>query len=459
MEIIRNSVKKPVRSKSGVTPLTVVLKPRKCNHGTCIYCPGGEFVPQSYTDKSPAVMRALALNFDVRKQVKARLKSLISMGHPTEKIELIIIGGTFLQYPLDYQINYVKGCYDVLNGIKSGSLKEAQKINESAEHRIVAMCIENRPDNCSIGEIKKMRKFGATRVEIGIQILDDKIYKKVSRGHTVQDVIGATKRLKDAGFKLGYHIMPGLPYSNFKNDIKKFKLIFEDSRFRPDQLKIYPCQIVEDSPLARMYQKINYESYSNEEIKRILSEMFKIIPEYCRVMRVMREIPKEKMKIKPASTSIRGEVEKELREKKIYVKEIRMREIGFNKKNLDLNTKLKITEYDSSGGKEFFLEIVNSKNILFGLARLRFPKETFLKELENCAIIRELHIYGKALKIGEKGEDSQHLGFGKLLMTECEKIAKENDYKRIAVISGTGVRDYYRKIGYNLEGTYMVKYL
>jgi len=171
-------LKKPVRSGSGVTPLTVVLKPRKCNHGTCIYCPGGDYVPQSYTDKSPAIMRALTFDFDVRKQVQSRLDALIRMGHPTEKIELIIIGGTFLQYPFNYQYDYVKGCYEVLNGVESKDLKEAQKINETAKHRVVAMCIENRPDNCSVEEIRLMRDFGATRVEIGVQILDNEKNRK-----------------------------------------------------------------------------------------------------------------------------------------------------------------------------------------------------------------------------------------------------------------------------------------
>jgi len=454
-----NGIKKPVRSKSGVTPLTVVLKPRKCNHGTCIYCPGGDYVPQSYTDKSPAVMRALQLKFDVRKQVESRLNALIKMGHPTDKIELIVIGGTFLQYPLDYQYDYIKGCFDVLNGKDSSTLEEAQKINETAQHRIVAMCIENRPDNCSIEEIKRMRRFGCTRVEIGVQILDDEIYKKTARGHKIQDVVDASERLKDAGFKLGYHIMPGLPYSNVEKDIEKFRLIFEDESFRPDQLKIYPCQIVEDSPLAKMYKRINYVPYNDEQIKEVLTRMMRIIPDYCRIMRVMREIPKEKMLVEAASTSIRKEVEDELRKKHEHVKEIRIREIGFNKDGLKLDTKLKQIEYNSSGGKEFFLEVVNSDDILFGLLRLRFPKNFILPELKGCAIVRELHVYGQALHLHEKGKNSQHTGLGKMLMGEAEKIAREAGYKKLAVISGVGVREYYKKLGYNLEGTYMVKNL
>lgn len=452
---MEQKVKKPVRSKSGITPLTVVLKPRKCNHGTCIYCPGGEHVPQSYTDKSPAVMRAMALQFDVREQVKSRLNTLIHMGHPTEKIELIIIGGTFLQYELDYQYDYIKGVYDVLNGKDSKNLEEAKKLNETAEHRIVAMCIENRPDNCSEAEIKRMLDFGCTRVEIGVQILDDEVYYKTNRGHTIQDVIDATKRLKDAGFKLGYHVMPGLPYSNYEKDITTFKRLFEDENFRPDQLKIYPCQVVEDSPLAKIYERIGYTPMSDREIKEILKEMMRLIPDYCRVMRVMREIPKEKMKTTAASTSVRGDVHKDL-QKEGGIKEIRMREVGFQE-DLKTETKLKTIEYTASGGEEYFLQVVNDDDILFGLLRLRLTKNTFIDALKDAAIVRELHVYGQALKLGEKGETSQHLGMGKMLMLEAQRIAKEKGYKRIAVISGVGVREYYRKLGYELEGTYMVK--
>lgn len=441
-------VKKPVRTISGVTPLTVVLKPRKCNHGTCVYCPGGEYVPQSYTDKSPAIMRALALKFDASKQVKARLNTLNAMGHPTDKIELIVLGGTFLQYPIKYQYNFIKKCFDVLNGKIAKNLDLAKKWNEKAQHRCVAMCIENRPDNCSPKEIKRMLEFGVTRVEIGIQILDDEIYNKINRGHTVKEVIDATKALKNAGFKLGYHVMPGLPYSNPEKDLDSFKKIFSDPRFRPDQLKIYPCQIVKDSTLEKIYKKIGYTTYSETQTKQILREMMNIIPEYCRVMRVMREIPKEKMAVEPLTLQLRKDLEDEIRNSKEKVQEIRMREIGFNK-NVDTKIKLKISEYQASDGKEFFLQFVNKDNILFGLLRLRINN--------GKAIVRELHVYGQALNLGERGDFSQHKGFGKLLMDEAEKITKENKIKELAVISGIGVREYYRKLGYKLKGFYMVK--
>jgi elongator complex protein 3 len=452
-------IRKPVRTMSGVTPLAVVLKPRRCDHGRCLYCPGGIDAPQSYTSKSPAIMRAISLRYNASEQVKYRLKALKSMNHPTDKIELIILGGTFLQYEPKYQYEFIKQCYDALNEKKSKNLKEAQKINETSTHRCVAMCIENRPDNCSIKEIKRMREFGATRVELGVQNPDNEIYKKINRGHTVQDVINSTKLLKEAGFKVGYHLMPGLPFSNFKKDLKNFKKIFEDENFRPDQLKIYPCQIIENSILAEKYQKLKFIPYNTEKTIEIVKEIMKIIPEYCRVMRIMREIPKEKLVQGLIKLDVRKDVEEQLRNCEDKIDEIRMREIGFNQEKLNLNTKLKILEYKASKGKEFFLQIVNKDNILFGLLRLRYPDTTFIKELKDCALIRELHVYGQAIKIGEQGDLSQHKGFGKMLMQKAEEIAKENNFKKIAVISGVGVKEYYRKLGYESVGTYMIKTL
>jgi elongator complex protein 3 len=453
--------RKPVRSVSGVTPLTVVLKPRKCDHGTCIYCPGGDSVPQSYTDKSPAIMRALALKFDPYEQVQNRLKVLKKMGHPTDKIEIIVLGGTFLQYELEYQYDYIKKCFDSLNRKPSNSLEEAKKINETAEHRCVALCIENRPDNCSDEEIKRMLEFGCTRVEIGVQIPDDEIYKKINRGHTVQDVISATTRLKNAGFKVGYHYMPGLPHSTKEKDIELFKKLFDSKDFRPDQLKIYPCQIVEDSPLAKTHEILKYKPYTTEDTKDFLQKAIPLIPEYCRIMRIMREIPKEKMvdpeNNKPIKLDIRKDIEENFKKQGIKINEIRMREIGFNK-NFSENEELKLkkVEYNASKGKEYFLEITNSEDILYGLLRLRI-----LPNIKNkkTAMVRELHVYGKALDLGEEGKISQHKGLGKKLMEEAEKIAKENSCEEIKVISGVGVREYYKKLGYNLdnEKIYMEK--
>ena len=459
---LAGEVRKPAKTMAGVTPLTVVLKPRKCEHGTCIYCPGGKKVPQSYTDKSPAVMRGLMLDYNPFQQVKVRLNAFKLMNHPTDKIELIILGGTFLQYPKEYKEEFIKSCYDALNDRESDSLEEAKKINETAKHRMVAMCIENRPDNCSESEIREMLSYGATRVEIGVQMPDDELYYKTNRGHKVKDVIDASENLRNAGFKLGYHIMPGLPYSNKEKDLSLFREIFENQSFRPEQLKIYPCQVIDDSPLAKTHEIIKFKPYNEEETREILEEMTKMIPEYCRTMRMMREIPPEKLIAGTTRIDIRRDVEKNLRKNKEKINEIRMRELGFSKqyfKEIDQNIKLKTTKYEASNGIEYFLQLVNKDNILFGLLRLRFPSKPFMKELEDSAIVREVHVYGQSIQIGKKGIEGQHTGIGKKLMKEAEEITKKAGYKKLVVISGVGVRKYYEKLGYNLEEPYMVKEL
>ena len=460
---MKGEVRKPTKTISGITPVAVMLPPRKCNHGACIYCPNLN-VPQSYTPKSPVVMRAMSVKYDAYKQVVDRLKAFKVMNHPTDKIELIIMGGTFLEYPEKFQDEFIKSCYDGLNGYKSGRVIESQEKNELSKHRCVALCVETRPNVCS-EHIKKMRKWGVTRVELGVQIIDDKIYKKVKRGHTVQDVVDATKELRDAGFKIGYHIMPGLPGSNIKKDLKLFKKLFSDQRFKPDQLKLYPCQVMPCSELEKMYWENKYIPYCREEIEKILIEMLKIVPRYCRVMRVMREIPPEYLVAGTIRIDLRKEIEENLRKGKNKLKEIRYREIGFalrDAREVNLDLELKITKYRAAKGDEYFLEIVNKDDILFGLLRLRI--------VNKKAIIREIHVYGQALKLGEKGIVSQHKGLGKWLMNEAEKIvrcsaypktldsgAKNNKIKELSVISGVGVREYYKKLGYSLKNNYMVK--
>jgi elongator complex protein 3 len=442
-----NEIRKPTKTISGITPVAVMLPPRACEHGTCLYCPSLD-VPQSYTPKSPVVMRASEVNYDSYKQVKARIKAFEVMNHPTDKIELIIMGGTFLEYPQKFQYEFIKKCYDALNEKQSRTLEAAQKLNEKAKHRCVALCVETRPDEC-IKYIKQMRDFGVTRVELGVQMPDDKIYKIIKRGHTVKDVIDATRELKNAGFKVGYHIMPGLPSSNPKKDLQLFKKLFSDERFKPDQLKIYPCQVIKGSKLEEIYWKKKYKPYTKEQLEKLLTEMLKIVPRYCRVMRIMREIPPDYLIAGTTRIDLRKDVEEKLRKNKNEIKEIRFREIGFNNKEINEKLKLKITKYKASSRDEYFLEIVNDDDILFGLLRLRI--------VDDKSIIRELHVYGQSLKLGEEGNLGQHTGLGKWLMSEAEKISQKEKCKKIFVISGIGVREYYRKLGYKLEDSYMVK--
>jgi len=491
---LKNEIRKPTKTISGITPVAVMLPPRKCLHGTCVYCPSLN-VPQSYTPKSPVVMRASQVNYDAYKQVKGRIKAFEVMHHPTEKIELIIMGGTFLEYPKEFQYKFIKDCFDALNNKISKNLQEAQEMNETAKHRCIALCIETRPDVCS-EHIKQMREFGCTRVELGVQMPDDAIYRKIKRGHNVKDVVIATKELKNAGFKVGYHIMPGLPESNLKKDLQLFKKLFSDEKFKPDQIKIYPCQVIKGSELEKLYWEGKYKPYTKEETEKLLTEMLKIVPRYCRVMRIMREIPPEYLVAGTTRIDLRKDIEAELRKENSKLEEIRYREIGFNptkptptthpreKDNLILKT----TKYKASNGDEYFLEIVNEDDVLFGLLRLRIYNSSSLcsdinekllmkntsgssiinskksranvNERGKLAIIRELHIYGQALKLGErKLVASQHSGLGKQLMKKAEEIAQDSGCRVLKVISGIGVREYYQKLGYNLENTYMVKEL
>ena len=439
--------RKPTKTISGVAPLAVMLPPRKCPHGACLYCPSLN-APQSYTPESPAVLRARECEYDPIKQVRLRLKAFEAMNHPTDKIELIIMGGTFLSYPKEFQFDFIKKCYDALNSKKAKNLDEAKKINETTKHRCVALCIETRPDYCTAHHIDNMLEWGATRVELGVQAIDDEIYKKVNRGHKVQDVIDATSRLKKAGFKIGYHLMPGIPGSTPQKDIQMFKKIFSSPNFEPDQIKIYPCQVLKGAGLESLYYGGEYVPYPKEQTTKIIIQMLKLTPRYCRIMRIMREIPPAYLIAGIKNIDLRKDIEDKIRKEKNSIKEIRFREIGFalrDKRKINTDIKINTTKYKASSGIEFFIEAVNKDNILFGLLRLRLDKG-------KPAMIRELHVYGPTLKLKQKASNEwQHKGLGKKLMQKAERIAKKKGYKNIRVISGVGVREYYEKLDYKLD--------
>lgn len=455
---IGDEVRKPSKTLAGVTPIAVMCKPKKCKHGTCVYCPSLQ-VPQSYTPKSPPVLRASRLKYDSYEQVISRLNAFKAMNHPTSKIELIIMGGNFIEFPASYKKNFIKKCYDALNGKKSKTLAEAKKLNEKAEHRCVALCIETRPDTCSDSEIKEMLEFGCTRVELGVQCLDDEIYRKINRGHGLKEVVEATARLRNCGFKIGYHMMLGLPGSNPKKDYSMFVKLFNDERFKPDQLKIYPCQVIKGAMLEKWYRKGMYKPYSQKQIEGLLEKIMLIVPNYCRIMRIMREIPPDYLTAGIMRIDLRRDFESALKHSKLKskIKEIRFREIGFairdSDKKISDKLKLKITKYNAGNGREYFLEIVNKDNILFGLLRLRI--------MNKNAVVRELHVYGQALKIGEKsGEIGQHSGLGKMLLKKAEEIVSKDKINNLKIISGVGVREYYRKLGYRIDNKgYMGKML
>ncbi len=459
-------MKKSVRSISGITPVAVMLKPYKCP-GNCIYCPSDPTVPKSYTKTSPVVLRAIDCEYDAKKQTEARLRVLKRMGHVTDKVELIIMGGTFSAYPLNYQQGFIKGCFDGMNGCVSQDLEKAKKLNEIADHRCVGMCLETRPDYCKKEHINNFLDYGATRVEIGVQTLDDKIHQITKRGHDVKEIIEATSLLKDSGYKVFYHMMLGLPGSDPEKDLETFKTLFSDQKFRPDGLKIYPTFVVKGTELERLYYNGDYKPYTTEEIVELIVKIKQIIPRYVRIMRVMRDLPAEHIVSDCIYSHLRDEIERKLKEKGLRCNCIRCREVSLTQKKkgiLPENIELCRMDYDASNGKEIFLSFEDvEKNILVSILRLRIPSKPFRKEITpDSALLREIHTYSWQLPVGAKPRenDFQHRGYGKKLITEAERIAKEEfRCNKMVVISGVGVRRYFTSQGYFYDGPYVSKKL
>ena len=454
---------KPSRTISGVSVITVVAKPASCP-GTCIYCPKGSKAPQSYTGLEPAIQRGIRNRYDPFLQTLDRLNQYKITGHPSEKIEVIIIGGTFLALKGDYQDWFVKRVFDALNGKESEDLDHAQRINETAKHRCIGLTIETRADYCFKSHINQMLKLGTTRVEIGLQSVYPEVLKRVRRGHTVEDTIKSTQLAKDSGLKCTYHIMPGL-FTDFKKDLEQFRIIFEDSNFKPDSLKIYPTLVIKGTELYNLWKNGNYKPLTTKEGVKLISESMKFIPKYCRIIRVQRDIPSNKIVAGIKTSNLRELVEIECEKKRIRIQEIRYREVGHKRMDgiiPDLNSvKLCRLDYDASKGKEIFLSMEDVKNdILFGFLRFRIPHKPFRQEINaKTGIVRELHVYGPTVPIGLTKKDAwQHRGFGKKLINEAECIAKnEFDLKKIVIISGVGVRDYYLKLDFKKDGVYVSK--
>jgi len=452
-------MRKATRTISGVTPVAVMAKPFPCP-GRCVYCPDLPGAPKSYTVESPAVLRAIKCNFEPGKQVQVRLKTLADMGHAEDKVELIIMGGTFLAYRRDYQYQFVKDCYDALNGVASVDLREAKKFNEVAEHRCVGLCIETRPDWCGEEEIKNMLEFGATRVEIGVQTLDDDIHRLTKRGHGVAEVISATRLLRDYGFKVYYHWMPGLPGSTPEHDLELSRKLFDDEYFRPDGLKLYPTLVIAGSELENWYHDNRYHPYKDEEMIKLLVNIKTLIPKYVRIPRLMRDIPGKFILAGCKDLALRGNIRKRMDELGIRCKCIRCREYGHRLRDGWAIGQPRLTrmDYETYGGREIFLSYEDTNETLFGLLRMRI--KTIAANV-GLALIRELHIFGPEVPLGEKGNQvAQHRGLGESLLREAERIARAEFYAgELSILSGVGAREYYRSLGYNLENAYMVKRL
>jgi elongator complex protein 3 len=459
-------MKKSARTISGVTPVAVMARPMGCP-GECVYCPTYAATPQSYTPESPAVRRARECDYEPREQVKLRLKVLADMGHPTDKIELIVMGGTFLAAPVDYQYEFIKACYDALNGEDSATLEDAKQLNETTVHRGVGLCLETRPDWCGPEQVVRMLEFGTTRVELGVQTLDDEIYKLVRRGHGVEAVVSATQRLKEHGFKVHYHWMPGLPGATPEKDLALSKQLFEDPRFRPDGLKIYPTMVVSGTELEKWFQAGRYQPYSHETMTNLVAEIKTIVPKYVRISRILRDIP-PRFIVGGLKDSLRGEVRERMKQAGTECRCIRCREYGHR-----LLTGQEIGEprlvrmdYEASGGKELLLSFEDKRETLFGLLRLRIQSKPIsglgLAPQDNLAIIRELHVYGPEVPLKQQSPQAvQHKGLGRTLLIEAERLAREEfQANQMVVLSGVGAKEYYRAdFGYYSVGDYMVKSL
>jgi elongator complex protein 3 len=449
-------MKKFARTISGVTPVAVMTEPLKCP-GHCVYCPTYQATPQSYTPESPAVLRAIRCGYDAVKQVRSRLKVLSEMGHPTDKVELIVMGGTFLAFPEDYQYRFIKECLDGLNGQISADLEEAKERNQTAKHRCTGLCIETRPDWCGEKEIERMLRFGATRVELGVQMLDDEIYQLTRRGHKIEDVVRATALLRQYGFKVHYHWMPGLPGSTPEHDLELSRMLFEDERFKPDGLKLYPTMVVEGTELERWYKEDRYRPYDVKTMVKLMIEIKSIVPKYVRISRVLRDIP-AKFITAGCKDSLRGTVRQRMKQRGIECKCIRCREYGHRaREGWEIGEpKLVRTDYGAAGGKEIFLSFEDEGETLFAILRMRIQP----RDSESPAIIRELHVYGPEVPLaGQNAAAAQHKGLGKALLREAERIAAEEfGARQMTILSGIGAREYYRtEFGYKSRGDYMVR--
>ncbi|MFH1510023.1 MAG: tRNA uridine(34) 5-carboxymethylaminomethyl modification radical SAM/GNAT enzyme Elp3 [Candidatus Nealsonbacteria bacterium] len=445
---------RPIRSLSGIVNISVLTKTYDCP-GKCIFCPTEKNLPKSYLSGEPAVERAKKLKFDPYLQVQKRIEMLNNEGHPTDKVELRTIGGTWSYYPKTYRNWFIKRCFEACNKKTSKNLKEAQKLNETAKHRIVGLSIETRPDFINQKEIKHLRELGVTMVELGIQSIYDDVLKLNSRGHDRKTIISATKILKDYGFKILYQMMPNLMGSSLKRDKETFKELFSNQDFQPDFLKIYPCALIKGTDLYKLYKKKKYKPYGEKQLISLVKDIKKIIPPYIRIQRITRDIPSHSIVLGPARiTNLRQILTNDMKISNWKCKCIRCREI---REKYDPKEKLYLfrDNYKASNGNEIFLTFENKgKDKLYSLLRLRITEN-------NEAFIREVHTFGQLQPIDSMKERSpQHKGLGKKLTEEAERIAKkEYGAKKITVISGVGVRGYYRKIGYKLKNTYMLKNL
>ncbi len=460
---------RPSRRLSGIVTVTVAAMPYDCPpNARCIYCPGGprEGTPKSYVRESPSVIQASRSGYDPRAQVEERISTLERLGHPTSKVEVIVVGGTFLYYPPSYQVDFIKGIFEGLNGRRASSLEEAMSENEKSAHRCVGLTVETRPDFCTERHVDLMLSYGVTRVEIGVQSLDDRTLLRIGRGHGVAEVRRAIRVAKDAGLKVGVHMMPCLPGRTLEDDVGDLLRLFEDESYRPDMLKIYPTLVLRGTPLQRMYERGLYKPCSEGEVLELLVRVLSSLPPWVRVMRVQREIPPYAVVAGPRTTGLRDLALKEIARRGLRCTEIRCREVG--RAGVDPSELhrfgLARREYAASGGLEVFLSMEDEDGRVAGFLRLRRPSPLAHRPEvagKGVALVRELRVYGSEVDVGDRDDGGwQHRGIGRALMEEAERVARDEwGLEEILVTSAVGTREYYRRLGYDRLGPYMAKRL
>jgi len=465
--------RKNTRTISGVTVIAVMTKPYPCPQPEpCAYCPGGPTTgsPQSYTGYEPAALRGSQNSFDPYEQVQNRIRQLTAIGHKVDKVELIIMGGTFPATPMEYQTWFIQRCLDAITGKTSADLAEAKTNSEVSKTRNVGITVETRPDWAKQPHIDAMLDMGVTRIELGVQNPDDEIYRLVGRIHTVADVVEATRIAKDSGLKIVYHMMPGMPGSNPQKDLAAFNRIFTDSNFKPDMIKIYPCLAIAGTKAYQWNQQGIYEPYTTEEATALIAEIKKTIPPWIRVMRVQRDIPARLILAGVKRSDVRELAQKRLKEQGGQCKCIRCREVGHRlavdnvKPDLE-KVKILTHRYEASEGTELFISAEDPENnVLLGYLRMRVPSpKAHRPEITEVpsAIVRELHVYGPLVPVGKRSNGAwQHRGFGAELLKEAEHLANSDfGLKKLLVISALGTRKYYMRFGYERDGVYVSKRL
>lgn len=469
---------KPIRSASGISVVAVMCKPHRCPHinytgNVCVYCPGGpdsdfEYSTQSYTGYEPTSMRAIRARYDPYLQSRGRIEQLQRLGHDVDKVEFIVMGGTFMSLPADYRDYFIRNLHDSLSGHQSNSVSEAVKMSEKSKIKCIGITIETRPDYCLKKHLSDMLEYGCTRLEIGLQSIYEDVAVDTNRGHTVKSVCQSFQLSKDCGFKVVSHIMPNLPNVDLERDLNQFVELFQNPNFRPDGLKIYPTLVIRGTGLYELWKTNRYKSYPPSVLIDLLAQILSIVPPWTRIYRVQRDIPMPLVSAGVEHGNIRELALARMADYGMKCRDVRTREVGIQEIHHKIrphDVELIRRDYVANGGWETFLSYEDvEQDILIGLLRLRKCSEgTFRTEFteQSTSIIRELHVYGSTVPVSTKNPlKFQHQGFGQLLMEEAERIARdEHGSSKVAVISGVGTRNYYSRLGYGLDGPYMSKML